>query len=259
MVFIDNDYEEEDLPPPPPRPRFRPGAVLFAFLVAISAMIVWLARPPQDVLADPASLLKNFEMIAFGRTDELRIWRTPLRIALRGDGVEDFRPIVIEAAALFASFTSLDAQVLPAEAESFNLLVEMVSPADYPMIAARFGARIDDAGYLAEHALCYTVSTQGVQNPRQMRATVAIPNDLAPGEIPTCIWHEMMHAFGFQSHPEPMFFSVLREGRRPTKNDLVLLRTLYDVRLGQGSRAQMMANARGLIEEHARAGRLSAD
>lgn len=127
------------------------------------------------------------------------------------------------------------------------------------MVAARMGAGVGGADYLAEHTLCYTVSTSGPQSARFQRATVVIPNNLPQREIEICIWHELMHAFGFQSHPNAGFHSVLRDARRPTRNDLVLLRTLYDERLGRGSRADVMNNARVLLEEHAAVARGAAD
>jgi hypothetical protein len=121
------------------------------------------------------------------------------------------------------------------------------------------GAGVGGADYLAEHTFCYTVSTSGAQAARFQRATVVIPSNLPKREIETCIWHELMHAFGFQSHPDAGFHSVLRNARRPTKIDLILLRTLYDPRLGRNSRADVMNNARFLLEEHASVARRATD
>jgi hypothetical protein len=73
-----------------------------------------------------------------------------------------------------------------------------------------------------------------------------------------CIHHELMHVFGFQGHPGTEFDSALGRSRTITRNDLVLLRTLYDPRL-RSNGAQFRESARVLIEEHAAVARTARD
>ena len=68
----------------------------------------------------------------------------------------------------------------------------------------------------------------------------------------------MMHVFGFQSHPKGIASALLAE-RRMTRNDMVLLRTLYDPRLRRGSREEMLDRAREIIAEHARTAQRARD
>lgn len=252
-------FDPVELEEPPPRRRTW-RAILAVCVGLVVLAIVLLARPPADRVADNDSLLSTFERIAFGRTDDLRIWLGPLRIAIQGERASLYRDQAGDAAVLFTAITGLDAQLLLPGTESFNLLIDIVPEGDYGMVAARMGAGIGGADYLAEHTLCYTISTAaGAQTPRFQRATVVIPDRLAEREVRACIWHELLHAFGFQSHPQAFFYSALREARHLSKNDLVLLRTLYDPRLGRGGRAQIMANARAVLEEHAATARTATD
>lgn len=153
-----------------------------------------------------------------------------------------------EAAAIFTTLTGFDAQIAPRVAESLNVAIDILPPREYGLIAAPLGARSEGADYLAEHTLCYTVTQ--VQGPRARRATVVIPEDSPRYEIEAC-WHELMQLFGFQAHPRGIESALLAE-RRMTRNDLVLLRTLYDPRLTRGPRDQMTDRVRAIVVEHAR-------
>ncbi len=217
-------------------------------MVTISVLLVLLTRLPGDQLASPEELAQNFERMAL-RAGGLRTWDTPLRIALVGKGAGDYTPIVAEAAARFSALSGLDATIAPQGAETFNVVIELVPDREYGLIAARVGANEQSAEYLAEHTLCYTVTQ--IQNVRARRATVVIPYDSPAYEIEACIWHELMHVFGFQAHPKGIASALLAE-RRMTRNDMVLLRTLYDPRLRRGSRDEMMERARAIIADHAR-------
>lgn len=252
-VFTDvPDYEPE--PEPPPRP-FKPWAALAAFMATLSVLLVLLTRLPGDQLAPSDELVENFERMAL-RGGGLRTWDTPLRISLTGKGASQYVGIVADAAARFTTLTGLDATIAPQGAETFNVVVELVPDREYGLIAARVGANEQSAEYLAQHTLCYTVTQ--IQNVRARRATVVIPDDSPAYEIEACIWHEFMHVFGFQSHPKGIASALLAE-RRMTRNDMVLLRTLYDPRLRRGRRDEMLERARAIIEEHARTAARSRD
>ena len=239
------DYEPE--PEPPPRP-FKPWAAPAAFMLTLSVLMVLLTRLPGDRLASPDELAENFERMAL-RAGGLRTWDGPLRIALAGKGVGGYTPIVAEAAARFSTLTGLDAAIAPQGAGTFNVIIELVPGREYGLVAARAGAIEQSAEYLAEHTLCYTVTQ--IQNVRARHATVVIPDDSLAYEIEACIWHELMHVFGFQSHPQGIASALLAE-RRMTRNDMVLLRTLYDPRLTRGPRNETSERARAIIAEHAR-------
>jgi hypothetical protein len=241
---------------PVTRRRFSPWLALSGFLVTFAVLTVWLARPPEGArLATPEELTENFVRVAFGPQQTVRLWQMPLRIALMGEGAEQFAPVASEVARTFTALTKVDARVVPHGAEAFNVLIQIVPPADYGRIAARAGAGIKGGEYLADHTVCYTLtSIQG----RVRRATVAIPDTLPEREIAACIHHELMHVFGFQGHPEAGFDSALGRSRAITRNDLVLLRTLYDPRL-RGNGAQFRESARALIEEHAAVARTAKD
>ena len=64
--------------------------------------------------------------------------------------------------------------------------------------------------------------------------------------------------FGFQAHPVGIS-SVLLAERRLTRNDLVLLSTLYDPRLARGPRDEVMDRARTIVAEHVRGVQRSRD
>lgn len=256
MWIIEDEPEEPPPPPPPPPPPFRLWPALLAFFVTLSVLLVWLARAPgTDTLASAEVLADNFQRMAL-RGAGLRTWEMPLRIALTGKGAEQYTAQVAEAAARFTMLTGLDAQLAPQGAESFNVLIELVPPREYGLMAGRLGAANEGADYLAEHTLCYTVTQ--LQNLRARRATVIIPDESPRYEIEACIWHELMHVFGFQAHPIGIDSALLAE-RRMTRNDLVLLRTLYDARLARGPRDEMMDRAREIIAEHARTAQRTRD
>jgi hypothetical protein len=233
---------------PEPRTRaFKPRAALFAFAVSLAVLLLWLAGEQQiDHLAPPQELTDNFERMAL-RSGGLRTWETPLRIALIGKGSAQYGSQVAEAAARFMMLSGIDAQLAPDGAESFNVRIELVPESEYGLVAGRLGARNEGADYLAQHTVCYTVTQ--IQGVRARHATVVIPDDLPSYEVEACIWHELMHVFGFQSHPRGIESALLAE-RRLTRNDMVLLRTLYDPRLSRGPRDEMMHRARQIIAEH---------
>ncbi len=242
-MFIDI----EELGPEPPPRRFALWPGLLSFFVMLTVLLVWLARAPSvDNLASAEVLSDNFERMAL-RGAGLRTWEMPLRIALTGKGSEQYTPQVAEAAARFTMLTGIDAQLAPQGAESFNVLIELVPPREYGLMAGRLGATQEGADYLSEHTLCYTVTQ--LQNLRARRATIVIPDESPHYEIEACIWHELMHVFGFQAHPVGIDSALLAE-RRLTRNDLVLLRTLYDPRLTRGPRDATVDRAREIIAEH---------
>ena len=249
--------EERDEPRTPL--RFKPWAALAVFALTLAIVLLWLDRTAGgDRLAGTDAMVENFERMAL-HGGALRVWETPLRIAVLGEGWEQFTPEVAQAAGTFRTLTGLDAQVAPHGAEAFNVLVTLVPPDEYGVVAARLGARNQGAEYLAEHTLCYTVSSISTNNARARRATVVIPHDLSSLQIEACIWHEMMHVFGFQAHPDARFASALRGSPRMTRNDMVLLRTLYDPRLGDGPPDEGVARARSLLAEHASTARAARD
>ena len=92
-------------------------------------------------------------------------------------------------------------------------------------------------------------NNEGAEGLRARRAAVVIPDESPHFEIEACIWHELTHVFGFQAHPVGIDSALLAE-RRLTRNDLVLLRTLYDPRLARGPRSEAMKRAREIIAEH---------
>ena len=145
-MFIDID--ELELEPEPPPRRFRLWPAFLAFFVTLAVLLVWLARAPgTDSLASPEVLADNFERMAL-RGAGLRTWEMPLRIALTGKGSEQYTPQVAEAAARFTMLTGIDAQLAPQGAESFNVLIELVPPREYGLMAARLGATQEGADYL---------------------------------------------------------------------------------------------------------------
>jgi hypothetical protein len=132
-------------------------------------LLVFLERHPiGDSLEDPGFIAQDIQRMTL-RGGGVRLWEMPLRIALVGNGIEDFRGTVEKAAST-----------------AFNVLVELVPRTEYGLVAARMGAQNQGGDYLTEHTLCYTVTELGTgPNSRSHRATVVIPNELPDVEVST--------------------------------------------------------------------------
>ena len=224
------------------------AAVLTAILVAGApalAQVQALIEHRGERLGTAEILVQNFRLMAFdGGGGSLRRWNQPVRAILIGEAADTYRN---EVRALFAAFSELTGVsfALTADESQANMRI---------FFSAREFYRTAVAEAFAQPAniLCFT-QTRSAGTGAIAAVTTVIPEDLNPRAARSCLAHELMHAIGFQGHPQRTFDSALLNGAvaadRLTMNDRILIRALYDPRLRPNLSAQAsMAIATGVID-----------
>ncbi len=184
-----------------------------------------------DRLASISQLLENFEPMALGDPGErvawtaVQRWKEPVRAILIGDAADQYRD---DVRAIFGEFEALTGIPFSlAESDGAANVKIFLSARDWyrTQVTRRFER--------PETIVCFTNTTLDA-NGVITGANTVIPEDLNGRGVRTCLAHELMHAIGFQGHPNRNFDSALRNGIGPetlTVNDRILIRTLYDPRL----------------------------
>lgn len=182
------------------------AAVYFAMTTAVAARddLESIARAFDEAAlrvgdAEPAPVVK---------------WAGPIHFAIRNNGAPAaLEPQVRQAILVMASLTDIAAREVPVNDARLNFLVQL-----------------DDSVLPAGNRVCRTEmqSTGG----RLIRADVFVNVRRFRGGG-YCVVHEVMHAFGFRSHPQhadsTLTYNLGRTAYTPT--DHLLVRALYDRRL----------------------------
>ena len=207
-------------------------SIVVAVVIAFG-MLHAPATKTLDPAADRATVLaENLVRIAISPEGQAPArWDIPVRIVVGGSKPDDVGPLIVNAARTFGRVSGVPATVVSRPEDGFNVLVQVLSRADYTALVGRMGRDMEGGKYLEEHLVCYSAVISRPGGRVLLRATIAIPDDLSPADREQCAWHEMLHAFGLIDHPDDRVPSVLRDAPAPTDDDAVLLRAFYDPRI----------------------------
>lgn len=176
-----------------------------------------------------------------GQTPEpVRRWIRPVAVELIGDKTEAYRANVAKHVADIARWTDLSVRLLPKGERGGNLTITIL-----------------DADGMAEHR-------HGRPKPecltkwRLVKETFAEAHLFLEDQFAHCLAHELMHAFGFFSHPRSGYtISALRGGRPVywhrtfTGWDEIAFKVLYSPELRPGMpRDEALPIVRRLVAEH---------
>ena len=203
------------------------GALSTLALLVIVAFFWWLG-PTTDDPATVEELTAAFADVTSGVLPARLSGAARLvLVGRRGPGADTAAHSVMR---VFERMTGIPSEVADGEAWS-EFRIDFVPRARFTELAALGGGTATQLARLSFEARCYELSGRGTEQ-------IVIPDSLSDSQAAQCVAHELMHAFGFGGHPKVQ--SVLNQRGAwltLTRNDLVLLRTLYDERLQPGMSA----------------------
>jgi len=214
------------------------------------------APSPLDVTR-VERLVAHFDRLAFraNRRERVTRWVTPIRIALRGDDAERWRPMVAAYAARLATLTGLEIGLVDRTRDSSaNLYLKLV-PRErlyrlaiaYDDVTARSILREKaDDGFGMTIIIPMTAT-------KITEAAVLLATDPGDDWLAMAIRHDLVHALGMLFHStvlQPTLMGPEIGLSDLSDGDRIVIRALYDPRLRPGMTSdEAMPIARAIIGE----------
>lgn len=215
-------------------------------LFVLAVAWVGLALP---VLADPRieEIVTFIDDVALNHTrpdgqtpEPVRRWARPVAVELIGDQTEAYRANVAKHMADIARWTGLSIRLLAKGERGGNLTISIL-----------------DADGMAPHRHSRP-KPECLTKWRLVKETFAEAHLFLEDQFAHCLAHELMHAFGFFSHPRSGYtISALRGGRPVywhrtfTGWDEIAFKVLYSPELRPGMpRDEALPIVRRLVAEH---------
>ncbi|MEX0694546.1 MAG: DUF2927 domain-containing protein [Rhodospirillales bacterium] len=226
-------------------------------------------------------LLRHFESVVFGSeidgvegADYIQKWMSPVRVSmtsmqgkmLTGPGGKrelklSFVPPDKAYVALVRKHLTTLVKVTGAKSEKSdeakgkpaNFMIKFV-----PRLAMGQPFLADDVdpailNKLAQPGVCYFL-TRSVSTGAMFRALIVVNNELPPAQMDACLLEEMTQAMGLPNDSDiisPSIFNQNSTAQSLSNSDLLLLKTLYDIRLPAGTpKVDAMRIGREILIEH---------
>lgn len=243
----------------------------------------FLTALPFPVSADQKTddLLRHFESVVFGSeiegvkgTEYIQKWMSPIRVSMTAmEGKMLAKPGGKRELKL--SFVPPDSAYVALVRKHLTTLVRATGakseksdkangkPANFvikfvPRLAMGQPFLADDVdpailSRLAQPGGCYFL-TRSISTGALFRALIIVNNDLPPAEMDACLLEEMTQAMGLPNDSDiisPSIFNQNSTAQALSGSDLLLLKTLYDIRLPAGtSKVDAMRIGKDILIEH---------
>ncbi len=231
------------------------GFVLTVVIIVVGAGLGGM-RGPEGGLAKVSDLLHDFEMGAFGeasndRNAERRIekWAYNVRVSLQGEVKRGDRKRIRSYLDEVEKFTGLRFLHIEEGHDDIDLEIRLISKQRMNQFAEEQYERNKHRWASKRSLGCFVISDKSYVRGYVSWARAILRDDL----VSYCGQHEIMHVLGFRGHfwrTRPSVLSVGGHGDDLSINDKLLMRTLYDERMGpRMNRDAALAAAKRIIAE----------
>lgn len=262
---------------PPSFPLRRSLSILaIASILTVSSIV-----SPRAEQATVDKLLEHFDSVVFGSeyaevksAERVQKWMSPIRVSIStmqgkminkpGGGrelkLEHARPSSTQVDMIRKHLTTL-VKITGAVSEKSdkkngkpaNFVIKFV-----PRIVMGQGFLAKDVdpkiiARLGKAGVCYFL-TRSISTGAMFRSLIVVNNELPADQMDACLLEEMTQAMGLPNDSDivqPSIFNQASTQRELSKNDVILLKTLYDKRLPAGTpRRDALRIGRDILVEH---------
>jgi hypothetical protein len=243
----------------------------------------FLTAMPFSASADQKTedLLRHFESVVFGSEIEgvknsayIQKWMSPIRVSMtsmqgkmlaKPDGKRELKLSFVPPDSAYVAMVRkhLTTLVRATGAKSENSEKANGKPANFvikfvPRLAMGqpfLAEDVDPAtlSRLANPGVCYFL-TRSISTGALFRALIIVNNELPPAQMDACLLEEMTQAMGLPNDSDiisPSIFNQNSTAQALSDSDLLLLKTLYDIRLPAGTpKVDAMRIGREILIEH---------